>query len=65
MCVFQPANSNKSQVMLRNVDFGLSGIFICEVTEDVAPTFSTATALKNLTVVGKYELRVIMRYRET
>ncbi|XP_018306851.1 platelet endothelial cell adhesion molecule [Mycetomoellerius zeteki] len=45
-----PDNSNKSQVTLRNVDFGLSGTFICEVTAD-APTFSTATASKNLTVV--------------
>ncbi|XP_012527715.1 uncharacterized protein LOC105831833 isoform X1 [Monomorium pharaonis] len=43
-------NSNKSQVTLRNVDFGLSGTFICEVTAD-APTFSTASAFKNLTVV--------------
>ncbi|KYQ53153.1 hypothetical protein ALC60_07883 [Trachymyrmex zeteki] len=48
-----PDNSNKSQVTLRNVDFGLSGTFICEVTAD-APTFSTATASKNLTVVCKY-----------
>lgn len=44
-------NSNKSQVTLRNVDFGLSGTFICEVTAD-APTFSTASASKNLTVVS-------------
>ncbi|KYM98762.1 hypothetical protein ALC62_10730 [Cyphomyrmex costatus] len=48
-----PDNSNKSQVTLRNVDFGLSGTFICEVTAD-APTFSTASASKNLTVVCKY-----------
>ncbi|XP_011703414.1 PREDICTED: uncharacterized protein LOC105459247, partial [Wasmannia auropunctata] len=45
-----PDNSNKSQVTLRNVDFGLSGTFICEVTAD-APTFSTASGSKNLTVV--------------
>ncbi|XP_011864520.1 PREDICTED: uncharacterized protein LOC105560219 [Vollenhovia emeryi] len=45
-----PDNSNKSQVTLRNVDFGLSGTFICEVTAD-APTFSTASVSKNLTVV--------------
>ncbi|XP_076659308.1 uncharacterized protein LOC143362763 [Halictus rubicundus] len=44
------ANSNKSQVTLRDVDFGLSGTFICEVTAD-APTFSTASESKNLTVV--------------
>ncbi|XP_071651122.1 uncharacterized protein [Temnothorax longispinosus] len=43
-------NSNESQVTLRNVDFGLSGTFICEVTAD-APTFSTASVSKNLTVV--------------
>ncbi|EGI70541.1 hypothetical protein G5I_00678 [Acromyrmex echinatior] len=48
-----PDKSNNSQVMLRNVDFGLSGTFICEVTAD-APTFSTASASKNLTVVCKY-----------
>ncbi|XP_012230893.1 platelet endothelial cell adhesion molecule-like [Linepithema humile] len=46
-----PANSNKSQVTLRNVDFGLSGTFSCEVTAD-APTFSTASVSKNLTVVS-------------
>ncbi|KYM92235.1 hypothetical protein ALC53_01298 [Atta colombica] len=45
-----PDKSNNSQVTLRNVDFGLSGTFICEVTAD-APTFSTASASKNLTVV--------------
>ncbi|XP_031845329.1 uncharacterized protein LOC116432475 [Nomia melanderi] len=44
------ANSNKSQVTLLNVDFGLSGTFSCEVTAD-APTFSTASVSKNLTVV--------------
>ncbi|EFN86163.1 hypothetical protein EAI_13636, partial [Harpegnathos saltator] len=43
-------NSNKSQVTLFNVDFPLSGTFSCEVTAD-APTFSTASGLKNLTVV--------------
>ncbi|XP_014488257.1 PREDICTED: uncharacterized protein LOC106751724 [Dinoponera quadriceps] len=45
------ANSNKSQVTLYNVDFHLSGTFSCEVTAD-APTFSTASGLKNLTVVA-------------
>jgi len=59
-CVFQPANSNKSQVTLRNVDYGLSGTFSCEVTAD-APTFSTASVSKNLTVVCKYMLRGITR----
>lgn len=46
-----PDNSNKSQVTLRKVDFGLSGTFSCEVTAD-APTFSTASGSKNLTVVS-------------
>ncbi|CAL1686787.1 unnamed protein product [Lasius platythorax] len=46
-----PDNSNKSQVTLRKVDFGLSGTFSCEVTAD-APTFSTASVSKNLTVVS-------------
>jgi len=59
-CVFQTANSNKSQVTLRNVDYGLSGTFSCEVTAD-APTFSTASVSKNLTVVCKYMLRDITR----
>lgn len=62
--VFQLDNSNKSQVTLRNVDFGLSGTFICEVTAD-APTFSTASALKNLSVVCKYMPYGITRYHET
>lgn len=45
------ANSNKTQVTLRDVDFGLSGTFSCEVTAD-APTFSTSFVSKNLTVVS-------------
>ncbi|CAD6993753.1 unnamed protein product [Ceratitis capitata] len=36
-------NSNATQVLIRNVGFGLSGNFSCEVTAD-APLFSTATA---------------------
>ncbi|XP_046474669.1 paramyosin isoform X1 [Neodiprion pinetum] len=44
-------NSNGSQVMLRNVDFRLSGNFSCEVTAD-APSFSTAFVTKNLNVVS-------------
>ncbi|XP_066591097.1 uncharacterized protein [Prorops nasuta] len=43
--------SNSSQVTLRNVDFGLSGQFTCEVTAD-APTFSTLSDSRNLTVVS-------------
>uniref|UniRef100_A0ABD2W4Z4 Ig-like domain-containing protein n=1 Tax=Trichogramma kaykai TaxID=54128 RepID=A0ABD2W4Z4_9HYME len=47
-------DSNKSderQVTIKNVDFLLSGNFSCEVTTD-APTFSTATSTKILTVVS-------------
>ncbi|XP_043679419.1 uncharacterized protein LOC122634494 [Vespula pensylvanica] len=43
--------SNNNEVTLHNVDFALSGTFSCEVTAD-APTFSTASATKNLTVVS-------------
>ncbi|XP_076238377.1 uncharacterized protein LOC143181714 [Calliopsis andreniformis] len=53
------ANSNKSQVTLRDVDFGLSGTFSCEVTAD-APTFSTAFVSKNLTVVSLPEGKPII-----
>ncbi|XP_034180533.1 uncharacterized protein LOC117604310 [Osmia lignaria lignaria] len=44
-------NSNKSQVTLRDIDFAVSGTFSCEITAD-APTFSTASGEKNLTVVS-------------
>lgn len=43
--------SNNNEVTLHNVDFALSGTFSCEVTAD-APTFSTNSAMKNLTVVS-------------
>ncbi|KAM0734730.1 hypothetical protein ACS0PU_011549 [Formica fusca] len=59
-----PDNSNQSQVTLRKVDFGLSGTFSCEVTAD-APTFSTASGTKNLTVVSLPDGRpVIVSERE-
>ncbi|XP_053972903.1 uncharacterized protein LOC128886164 isoform X2 [Hylaeus anthracinus] len=45
------ANSNKSQVTLRDIDFALSGTFSCEVTTD-APNFYTNNVSKNLTVVS-------------
>ncbi|XP_014467800.1 PREDICTED: uncharacterized protein LOC106740863, partial [Dinoponera quadriceps] len=45
-----PANSNQSQVTLRNVDFPLAGTFSCEVTAE-ALTFFMASSLKNLTVI--------------
>lgn len=53
--IVQLDNSNESQVTLRDVDFGLSGEFSCEVTAD-APTFSTSSSSKNLTVVCKYDV---------
>lgn len=49
---FQLSMSNASQVVLRNVGFGLSGNFSCEVTAD-APSFSTRTAHILMQVVGK------------
>ncbi|XP_058467616.1 uncharacterized protein LOC131440377 [Malaya genurostris] len=42
--------SNASQVVIRNVGFGLSGNFSCEVTAD-APSFSTATGHIQMQVV--------------
>ncbi|XP_055525390.1 uncharacterized protein LOC129718544 [Wyeomyia smithii] len=42
--------SNASQVVIRNVGFGLSGNFSCEVTAD-APLFSTATGHIHMQVV--------------
>lgn len=57
-------NSNKSQVTLRDVNFALSGKFSCEVTAD-APTFSTASGSKNLTVVSLPKVKpVIVSERE-
>ncbi|XP_058118536.1 uncharacterized protein LOC131284041 [Anopheles ziemanni] len=44
------AHSDNRQVVIRNVGFGLSGVFSCEVTAD-APSFSTATEQINLQVV--------------
>uniref|UniRef100_A0A1B0A7Y4 Uncharacterized protein n=1 Tax=Glossina pallidipes TaxID=7398 RepID=A0A1B0A7Y4_GLOPL len=43
-------SSNATQVLIRNVGFGLSGNFSCEVTAD-APLFSTATAIGTMQVV--------------
>lgn len=45
-------SSNATQVLIRNVGFGLSGNFSCEVTAD-APLFSTAQAVGTMQVVGK------------
>ncbi|XP_049306524.1 uncharacterized protein LOC105227564 [Bactrocera dorsalis] len=49
-------NSNATQVLIRNVGFGLSGNFSCEVTAD-APLFSTATATGIMQVVELPEKR--------
>ncbi|XP_037943394.1 uncharacterized protein LOC119676231 [Teleopsis dalmanni] len=43
-------SSNATQVLIRNVGFGLSGNFSCEVTAD-APLFSTAYAAAMMQVV--------------
>ncbi|XP_043652936.1 uncharacterized protein LOC122619820 [Drosophila teissieri] len=50
------SSSNATQVLLRNVGFGLSGNFSCEVTAD-APLFSTATAVDTMQVVELPEKR--------
>lgn len=49
---FQSAASNATQVVIKNVSFGLSGNFSCEVTAD-SPSFSTASAQGQMTVVGE------------
>ncbi|KAG4076035.1 hypothetical protein HA402_011509 [Bradysia odoriphaga] len=51
--------SNASQVIIRNVGFGLSGNFSCEVTAD-APSFSTATAHIHMQVVEFPESRPLL-----
>ncbi|KAL5283996.1 hypothetical protein ACFFRR_006330 [Megaselia abdita] len=51
--------SNASQVVIRNVGFGLTGNFSCEVTAD-APYFSTATAYAYMQVVEYPEKRPML-----
>ncbi|XP_031619649.1 uncharacterized protein LOC116338489 [Contarinia nasturtii] len=51
--------SNASQVVIRNVGFGLSGNFSCEVTAD-APSFSTRTAHTLLQVVDLPERKPML-----
>lgn len=51
--ISQIHHSNASQVVLRNVAFGLSGNFSCEVTAE-SPSFSTATGHIHMQVVGKF-----------
>ncbi|XP_016995389.2 uncharacterized protein beat-IIb [Drosophila takahashii] len=48
--------SNATMVLIRNVSFGLTGTFSCEVTAD-APLYSTATAYAQLQVVELPEKR--------
>lgn len=50
------AASNATQVVIKNVSFGLSGNFSCEVTAD-SPSFSTASAAASMTVVELPESR--------
>ncbi|TDG51905.1 hypothetical protein AWZ03_001575 [Drosophila navojoa] len=45
------SSSNATLVLIRNVSFGLSGNFSCEVTAD-APLYSTATAYAQMQVVA-------------
>lgn len=46
------SQSNESQVVIKNVGFGLAGNFSCEVTAD-APLFSTGTAYNQMKVAGE------------
>ncbi|XP_030370653.1 uncharacterized protein LOC115621211 [Scaptodrosophila lebanonensis] len=50
------SSSNATLVLIRNVGFGLSGNFSCEVTAD-APLYSTATAYAQMQVVEFPEKR--------
>uniref|UniRef100_A0A8W7PDU2 Ig-like domain-containing protein n=1 Tax=Anopheles coluzzii TaxID=1518534 RepID=A0A8W7PDU2_ANOCL len=47
--------SDNRQVVIKNVGFGLSGNFSCEVTAD-APSFSTATEHISMQVVASPEM---------
>lgn len=52
--MLQVNNSNSTQVVLRDIEFNLSGNFSCEVTIDVR--FSTGMDTKSMLVVRKYSL---------
>lgn len=56
--VLQTNQSNSTQVVLQNIEFNLSGQFICEVTIDTKP-FSTLTDTKDMLVVRKYKVLTI------
>uniref|UniRef100_A0A1I8NWK0 Ig-like domain-containing protein n=1 Tax=Stomoxys calcitrans TaxID=35570 RepID=A0A1I8NWK0_STOCA len=57
-------SSNATQVLIRNVGFGLSGNFSCEVTAD-APLFSTATAFATMQVVELPDKRPLLFTEQT
>ncbi|EDV42725.2 uncharacterized protein Dana_GF16886 [Drosophila ananassae] len=57
-------SSNATQVLIRNVGFGLSGNFSCEVTAD-APLFSTATAMASMQVVELPDKRPLLTTEHT
>ncbi|KAH8382161.1 hypothetical protein KR009_002080, partial [Drosophila setifemur] len=57
-------SSNATQVLIRNVGFGLSGNFSCEVTAD-APLFSTATAVDTMQVVELPDKRPLLTTEHT
>ncbi|XP_075148064.1 uncharacterized protein LOC142222025 [Haematobia irritans] len=57
-------SSNATQVLIRNVGFGLSGNFSCEVTAD-APLFSTATAFGAMQVVELPDKRPLLFTEQT
>lgn len=51
--MFQISRSNASQVVLSEVGFNLDGNLTCEITTE-GPVIKTATAVKELSVVGEY-----------
>ncbi|XP_073816124.1 uncharacterized protein [Musca autumnalis] len=57
-------SSNATQVLIRNVGFGLSGNFTCEVTAD-APLFSTAQAVAIMQVVELPDKRPLLFTEQT
>lgn len=60
---FQTAASNATQVVIKNVSFGLSGNFSCEVTAD-SPSFSTASAQAQMTVVGELSAAQLRSFQQ-
>lgn len=56
--LLQENKSNSTQVLLRNIEFNLSGEFSCEVTVDT-PLFSTAMDRKDMLVVRKCKVSTL------